>query len=268
MAIGINGAFVPSELVTGGFSGLAIIIRSLLGIPVWLTAALLNVPLFLAAISRKGFRFVGKGLYGAAALSAFLAVVPEVSLTGKDILLAAVFGGVLQGLGLGLVFYAGGTTGGTDMAAVLLKPAVPSWSAAQLLQLLDGLIVLAGAGSFGLRKALYAVVAIIVTGKMIDMIQEGLNFAKAAYIISDRAEEIAEVLLHRLKRGVTGIPVEGMYSGKKKNMLFCTVGKKQVPVLKEIVSEADPGAFMIVLDAREVLGEGFSGRCQTESCKK
>ena len=262
MAFAINCAFVPADLVTGGFSGLAIVIRDLAGLPIWLMSALLNVPLFFAAIWKKGFRFVSKALFGAAALSVFLAAVPELSVTGGDVFLSALFGGVFQGAGLGLVFSAGGTTGGTDMMAVLLKGALPAFSAAQILQVLDGLVVLTGAGVFGLQKALYAVVAIVITARVTDMLLEGLNFAKAAYIISDHAEEIAESLLHKLARGVTGIPARGMYSGVRRDMLFCTVGKKQIHALKEFVSEIDPEAFMIILDAREVLGEGFSGNQQ------
>ena len=260
MAGAVNCAFASAGLVTGGFSGVAIIVRHFTELPVWLISALLNVPLFLFAAKRRGGPFLRKALTGGIFLPFFLALVPEIPLTGQDVFLAALFGGVLQGVGLGLVFAAGGTTGGTDLTATLLQDFFPGRSAAWILQLLDGAVVLLGAGTFGIQKALYAVVAVVVTSRVIDMMAEGLNFAKAAYIISEHAEELARVLMKRLNRGVTGIPVRGMYSGRQKNMLFCTVARKQLHVLKRMVAELDPSAFLIILDAREVLGEGFSGR--------
>ena len=260
MAVAVNCAFVSSGLVTGGFSGAAIIVRHFTGIPVWLVPAVLNVPLFLFAARKRGGRFLGRALTGAVCLSVFLAAVPEIPLTGQDMFLASLFGGVLQGAGLGLVFAAGGTTGGTDLTAALLKSVFPELSPARILQILDGIIVLAGADVFGFQKALYAVAAVAVTTHVMDLMLEGLNFAKAAYIISERAADMAGALMEHLNRGVTGIPARGMYSGRQRDMLFCTVGKRQIHILKKIVADTDPAAFLIILDAREVLGEGFSGK--------
>ena len=155
------------------------------------------------------------------------------------------------------MFLGKGTTGGTDMVAVLIQHFVKHMSVARIMQLVDALIVAAGAFVFGPKNALYAIVAIFIVAKVTDGLLEGMNYAKAVYIISDHAEELSKELMSELDRGATGIPVKGMYQGKDRMMLFCIIGKKQIVRLKEIVVKTDPGAFLIVTDAREVLGEGF-----------
>ena len=152
----------------------------------------------------------------------FLALVPEIPLTGQDVFLAALFGGALQGVGLGLVFAAGGTTGGTDLTATLLRDFFPGRSAAWILQLLDGAVVLLGAGTFGIQKALYAVVAVVVTSRVIDMMAEGLNFAKAAYIISEHAEELAR------RAGVPALHVDTYARNDRMQALFQKRGFRRV----------------------------------------
>jgi uncharacterized membrane-anchored protein YitT (DUF2179 family) len=158
---------------------------------------------------------------------------------------------------MGLVLRANATTGGTDMVAALIRLRIRHYNVAQIMQILDGAIVILGFFVFGLRASLYAIVAIYVTTQVSDAILEGFKFSKAAYIITDHYDEIAEALMTELDRGVTGLKATGMYTGKDRCVLYCVVSKKQIVALKELVVEIDPCAFVIVSDVREVLGEGF-----------
>jgi uncharacterized membrane-anchored protein YitT (DUF2179 family) len=263
VAFSIQCIYDPSGLVTGGFSGIAIIVKSLTeglagaGIPLWLTNTVLNIPVFVAAFVKMGKRFVGRTLLGTILLSAWLYVLPAVDLTQGDLLLAAVFGGVFSGAGMGLVFRANATTGGTDMVASLIHRKVRHYNIAQIMQVLDGAIVVFGFFVFGLRASLYAIVAIYVTTQVSDAILEGFKFSKAAYIITDHYEEIAKLLMEELDRGATGLKATGMYTGKERCVLYCVVSKKQIVSVKELVARVDPQAFVVVSDVREVLGEGF-----------
>ena len=263
MAVSITSIYDHMQMVTGGFSGLAIIIKSLTenlmpgGIPLWLTNAVLNIPLFFLGVSIKGWGFTKKSIFGALALSLWLFLIPELPIIPDDMLLAALFGGVIMGVGIGFIFMGQGTTGGTDMVSALIQHKMRHYSIAQILQVVDGAIVILGVFTFGLQRALYAVIAIFVTTKVTDGFLEGMKFAKIAFIITDLHDELAKSLMEELERGLTGISARGMYSGEEKTMLFCVVGKKQIVRLKELVTRTDPKAFVIVTDAREVIGEGF-----------
>jgi len=257
MAMAIKMIYDPAGLVTGGVSGVGIIMKELIGIPLWLTNTMLNIPLFVAAFMVKGWKFISRTVVSTLALSFFLYVLPDINLGMNDVLLSALFGGALTGIGTGLVFMARSTTGGTDLLAAVLQHYMRHFSVAQIMQVLDGLVVIAGAWIFGLEYALYAIMAVLVVTKVTDGILEGMHFSKVAYIISDKADEIAQSIMTDLERGVTGINGVGMYSGNAKNILFCVVSQKEIVLVKDIVSKIDPGSFVIVTDAREVLGEGF-----------
>lgn len=263
MALAIQCIFEPIGLVTGGFSGIAIIIRKMTagivegGVPLWLTNLALNVPVFIAALIIKGRKFLGRTVIGTVLLSFWLYVIPQVDLTQGDYMLSAVFGGVITGIGIGFVLLAKATTGGTDMVSALIQKYVRHYSVVQILQVIDGMVVLAGLYVFGLKPALYAIVAIFITSKVSDALMEGMKYSKAAFIITDCYKEIADAIMTQLDRGLTGLDATGMYSGDKKTVLYCVVSKKEIVELKDIVSKIDPKAFVIVTDAREVFGEGF-----------
>lgn len=263
MALAIKGIFDPVSLVTGGFSGIAIIVKNITegiiegGIPLWLTNLLLNIPLFVVAIKVKGWRYIAKTIFATIWLSVALWYMPEKNLMPDDIFLASVFGGVISGLGIGLVLMANATTGGTDTMAAIIQHFIRHYSIAQIMQVLDGVIVLAGAWVFGINRALYAIICIYLVSKVSDGILEGLKFSKLAYIISEHYEEIAKQIMKELDRGATGLDAVGMYSGEKKEVLFCVVSKKEIVKVKDIVRRIDADAFMIVSDVREVFGEGF-----------
>ena len=165
-----------------------------------------------------------------------------------------------MGVGIGLVFLGGGTTGGTDLLSALIQKYLKHYSIAQIMQFVDGTIVLIGAFVFGVERALYAIIAVFLVTKVSDGLIEGLKFSKSVYIITDKPDRIASMIMNDLDRGVTGISAKGMYSGQEKLMLYCVLGKKQLVYLKEKIDEIDPQAFVIVGDAREVHGEGFIER--------
>lgn len=263
MAVGINVIYEPLSMVTGGFSGIGILVKKLTqtarwsGIPVGMTTLLLNIPLFIWGYSQKGKVFVKKTVYAASCFSFFLLIIPTFDIVKQDYLMAALVGGLLNGTGIGLVFSQGASTGGSDLLSVLTAKILPGLSASERLILIDTLIVAAGVFIFGLEIGLYAVVAVFVTGKVSDAILDGLKFAKIAYIISDHPEEISEHILRELGRGLTGLEGQGMYSEKHKMVLMCVVSKKEAVLLKDIVKNADNEAFLILSEAKEVLGEGF-----------
>lgn len=262
MGTAITSCFDAAGMVTGGFSGIAILVKAWTkglygnGIPLWVTNLVLNVPLFILAAKIKGFKFVKKALVGDLALTVWLAVLPAWQLS-DDFLLVALYGGLIQGAGIGLVFLGGGTTGGTDLLAAIIQNFMRHYSIAQIMQFIDGAVVVLGMYVFGMERALYAIIAVFLVTKVSDGIIEGLKFSKSVYIITDKPEEISRMVIEDLDRGITGISAKGMYSGDDKLMLFCVVGKKELVPLKEKIDEIDENAFVIVGDAREVHGAGF-----------
>ena len=263
MAIAIQWIFDRVGLITGGFTGLTIIIRNLTeallpgGIPLWLTNIVLNIPIFLYSYIRFGKYYIVKTGFATILLSVWLYLIPVIDMSGDDYMLAALFGGAFTGIGMALVLKAGATTGGTDMVAAIIQSHMRLYTVVQVMQVLDAAIVILGLYVFGLRPTLYAVVSIFVSTKISDAFLEGFKTSKAAFIITNRYEEVAERLMDELDRGVTGLHAQGMYTEEKKCVLYCVVSRKEIVRAKEIVNDVDSSAFVIVSDVREVLGEGF-----------
>ncbi|MGH4140206.1 YitT family protein [Clostridium sp.] len=264
LAAGVNMFLAKIRLVTGGLSGLAIIIQYITekqygrGIPLWLTNIVVNIPLIAIAIKLKGRKFVGKSVFAAAYLSFALFYTSFIPAPEVDVLLSSIFGGVFVGIGLGFVLRASASTGGTDLAANIIKVYLKNVPIAKIILVIDSTIIIIGAFVFGIEKAMYALISVYIVSKVIDSILEGINFSKAVFIISDNSKEIAEALLKDLKRGVTGINGTGMYTKGEKQVLFVVVGKNQLVPLQKMVKEIDAKAFITIADVREVLGEGFT----------
>ncbi len=259
LAIGIANIYDPFQMVTGGVGGIAIILRAVLNIPLWVSNTVINIPLFIVGYYLKGWKFLAKTMYSTILLTVFLMVLPSHALIPTaDYFLAAIFGGILSGIGCGLIFGNNATSGGTDLFAAIVQKYLPHYSLTQILQVVDWIIVLAGIHFFGLECALYAVVSIYVMSHISSAILDGMNFAKTAFIISPQTKEIADAILNKMGRGVTGIKATGMFSENETLMLYCVLSNREVPSLKDLVRQIDPTAFMIVADAREVSGEGFT----------
>ena len=266
LALGINWFTSPLGLVTGGLSGLTIIVKFLsekllgYGIPLWITNLALNIPLFLISIKQRGIEFAKKSMWGVGLLTLALwytEFIPNLLDVQGDLLLGGIFGGAILGLGVGIVLKAGGTTGGTDMLATIIKFKHNRFPIAKLILVLDGLIILAGMLVFGSTKAMYAIIAVFISSKVINWVLEGMHHAKAAFILSNHSQEISEAIMTKLPRGVTGIKAQGMYTKQDKEMLYVVVSRKEITKLRDMVKAIDHEAFITIADGREVLGQGF-----------
>lgn len=274
MALGMNLFLIPYKLAPGGVSGLATVLHHVSQgrLPVGLLMLAMNIPLFLLGWKSKGHGFMLRSLFGTIVLSLVIDLTApsidrlvnvwfvsmDVTMATPDLLLNALAGGLIMGIGLAFVLKEDATTGGTDMAAAILRKFIPGLSIGTFLLFLDVVVVLFATVAFrSIKLGLYATVSLYVASKTIDAFLEGINFAKTLMIISDKAEMIAERLMHEIDRGVTGLKGVGMYSGKAKTVLMCVVKREEIPQVKHIVQECDPQAFVLLSDAREVLGEGF-----------
>lgn len=271
MAFAVGNILEPAHLVTGGAAGLAIVVKDVTarwngfseltglaeGIPLWATTMVLNAPLFVAAYKCKGKRFLGKSLAGTVLFSTFLAIMPVLHFMPDDLLLNAIFGGAMEGLGLGLVLRAKGSTGGSDLLATLLHRRWPHYSIPRIMAVIDGVIVVLGVIAFGIMHGGYSLITVYLVAYVSDLVVAGFGKSVLIHIISDQYEAIAGCIMKELERGVTALPSIGLYRNKERKMLLCVVSKKQLVYVKEIVYKLDPKAFVMLTDAREILGEGF-----------
>ena len=259
-ALAFDAFFAPTQVAMGGITGLAQIINLLVpGLSVGLLAFLLNVPLFLAGWKFIGFRLLASSLFAMAVSSAAIDAIALLhTFPAMDPMLASVCGGALMGLGLGMVFSQGATTGGTDIVARLLKLKFPWLPMGKLVLVPDGVVLTLAALVFGrVETALYGAVAIFVSGRVMDTVLYGLDTSKVAYIISDQWRQISDALLRDRQRGVTILRGEGAWTGDAKQVLMVAFKQKEIVEVKQVVHDTDPRAFMIVCDAHDVLGEGF-----------
>lgn len=268
MAAGINMIYQPMSMVTGGFSGIGILIQHFFSIPLWVVTLVLNLPLFILAWKMLGKQYVQKTVVASLCLTVFLALLPQTPIQHEDYLMAALSGGALNGIGLGIVFRRGASTGGTDLLSSLMEQWFPERNAAAFLAVIDGVLVVAGMVVFGVRIGLYSIVAVVVTSKLMDRMIEGVKFAKMLYIISDQSEEIAGEILEKIGRGVTALRGRGMYSSYEKNVLMCAVSRKELVQVRRLVMRMDGQAFLIISDVREIMGEGFGTDFMQNSQKK
>ena len=259
-ALALVWLLIPNKIAAGGVSGLAIVVYHLWGLPVAITMLLLNLPLFLGSLATFGPRYGVKTLFGTTFISIMIEfwdkVMNLIPLT-KDPLLASLYGGVIAGVGMGIAFRFRGTSGGTDLAAQLLNR-ITGISVGHSLLLFDGfVIILAGLAFNSSELALYAIITLFITSKALDAILEGLDYAKAAIIISEQSEVIGERILTELQRGATALFGRGLYSSINKEIILCVISRAEEVRLKELVKQLDPKAFVIIADVHEVLGEGF-----------
>lgn len=256
-ALAFNMFLIPNKIAPGGVSGIATVIYYLFKFPVGVMMLLLNVPIFIFGIKEIGTGFGIKTLISTLLLSLMIDLI-KVPIITHDLILASVYGGIVMGIGLGLVFKANASTGGTDMAARIVHKRASFVGVGWVIFVIDFIVVAAAGIVFGAEQALYALVSLFLAAKMIDLIQEGFNSAKAFIIISNKADTISNRILKEMNRGVTGLHGRGMFSDYEKEILLCVISRTEITRLKEIVVDEDPYAFVIVTNVREVLGEGFT----------
>lgn len=259
-AVSFVWCFDPNEIAFGGITGLGQIINLLFPIvPVGVTVIVMNIPLFLLGWKLIGGRLLVSSLYAMFISSVFIDLLtPLYDWKPMDPLLACIFGGLLLGAALGVIFLQGATTGGTDLAARLLKLKLPWLPMGKLLMAIDlGVIVLTALVFRKLETALYGLVGLYISTLAMDGVLYGMDNAKVAYIISDKNEDISSVIVHKLERGVTILHGQGAYTGADKKVLMCAFKQREIATIKDEVKSIDPNAFLIVCNAHEVLGDGF-----------
>jgi len=257
-AAGLDLFLIPNKIAAGGVSGLATVIHYVAHIPVGVTMLALNIPLFLFSVKELGVRFGLNTLFGAVVLSASIDVIARYApVITQDIFLSTLYGGVVCGLGMGIVFKYHGTTAGTDLAAKLIHKFTGISVGQALLGVDFFVITLAGIIFSSFELAMYALISLFVTSKVIDLVQEGRRDTKAFFIISSKPAEVANTIMRDMERGVTFLQGRGGYTEMSRDVLFCVVTSAELSMLKKIIHDTDSGAFVIVADTTEVLGEGF-----------
>lgn len=270
LAAGFVFFISPYKIVPGGVYGIAIVIHYMTegmfswapsGLPIGMMGLIMNIPLTILGVKILGPRFGVKTVVGFVLTSVFMDVITylygEAPLVAGDALLSSIFGGVLVGLGLGLIFKSKATSGGSDIVAMILAK-YTKMPLGQLMIYVDSAIVLVGLVVFADWKIpLYSWIVIYVTGKTIDIVLQGMSVDKTLFIISDKFVEIRDRIINDLHRGGTYIPGKGMYNGSDKTIIFTVVNRREMALLQEYIHEIDPTAFLTVLEANEILGEGF-----------
>lgn len=261
MGIGIVFFLEPNTIAPGGVTGIGVVIQSLTGIPVDVTNLVINIPLFISGVILLGSAFGMKTAYATVMLSVSIRVFTIIGhgyVLTHDLLLSSIYGGVIMGTGIGLVFRSGGTTGGTDLAGAILNKYFPNLSIPKAMMVLDLMVVVAaGLVVRNIEISLYSVITLYILVQMADFIVDGLNYSKAFYIISNHSDEIGKQINTELYRGVTALQGRGFYTGSERDVLLCVVNRAQVARLKKLVYEIDEKAFIMVTTVHEVLGEGF-----------
>lgn len=257
VGLSLNALIIPNRIADGGVTGVAIILHYLYQWPVSWVVFLLNVPLFLIGLKMVGRKFLILSVFGVVFFSLSVQLTAQVPILTHDRLLAVIFGGVLSGVGMGIIFRSRGSLGGTDILAVFLSRTTP-FSVGQILLGIDASIFTVTAVLFRPETAMYAALYMFIATRVIDLVQEGMSHSKAVLVITQEPQGIAREIMDKLGRGVTLFHAEGAYSGEAKQVVYCVVGRTELSQIKEIVRERDPKAFLTISEVPEVVGEGFA----------
>ena len=249
----------PNHIAPGGLTGFSTILHFYFGLPIGITTLALNIPLLILGWRMIGPRFIARTVFATLAFTLLIDIFDILRLAplSLDPMLAAVFGGVLVGLGMGLIIRGNATTGGTDLMARLVHHRFRGLSIGVILFAFDLFVTLLAWIFIGAQHALYAIISVYIITKVVDQAVMGFGTDKACFIISSKPEIIAERLMAEMDRGVTYIKASGAFSGQDQRMLISVVSRMEVPKIKSVVKEEDPKAFMFIMDTHETLGEGF-----------
>lgn len=263
LSLSVIVLFKPSGIVIGGVSGISILLESITyqtfgkGVPIWLTNTIINIPLFIIGKKVIGKAFFLRSLFGFTVGTTVFYYIGMIEILPVDEFLITIIGGAGVGVGVAFANKSGGSSGGTDLLAAIIKKFHPHLPVNKILTYIDGTIILFGMYIFGIEKGLYALIAAYIVGKTFGIVLEGLTFARIIYIITNKPDELSSALMKKLNRGVTGLQGRGMYTKQEKVVLFTVIAPRQIGILKDITEEIDENAFIIVSDAKEVLGYGF-----------
>ncbi len=254
----------PSHIAPGGLTGIAVIFNYLWKVPVGMVSLGLNIPLFIAGYRRMGKIFAFRSLIATVLFSLLIDILPLEPIT-EDPLLSTLFGGVLLGIGLGFILRGGATTGGTDMLAKMVHRRLQFISTGVFLFAFDFLVVAVSGLVVGSSEALYALINIYISARVIDTVVVGLSGNKACLLISEKWEVIMKRIMKEMDRGVTLLSARGGYTGKERPTIYCVISRAEIMALKRIVQEEDENAFLTIMEAHEAIGDGFSGMQDNEN---
>ena len=258
MALGTSLFLLPNQLSSGGFAGIATIIYYFLHIPMGTTILAFNIPLFIMAVYKLGKNFFVKSLIGTTTFSFFIDIFDKLNPLTDDRFLACIYGGIIIGLGTAIILKANSSTGGSDLVGFIARSYKPNLRVGKIIIIIDTIIVILNMIFFKeIEIGLYSAIAIYLMGKMIDIIFEGIYFTKLLIIISNKNEEIAKEIGNKIQRGTTGLYGKGMYTQKDKLILICAASRGDIARIKDIARQIDKNSFIIIANAREVVGNGF-----------
>lgn len=258
MALGTSLFLLPNQLSSGGFAGIATIAYYFLNIPMGTTIIAINIPLFIIAVYRLGKSFCLKSLLGTISFSIFIDIFDKFTPLTNDRFLACIYGGIVIGLGTAILLNSNSSTGGSDLLSFIARSFKPDLRMSNIIIIIDTVIVVLNMIFFKeIEIGLYSAIAIYLMGKIIDIIFEGIYFTKLLIIVSDKTEEIAKKVGEKIQRGATGIFGKGMYTGEDKLILMCAASRGDIARIKMIARKIDRNSFIIIANAREVVGKGF-----------
>lgn len=258
MAIATSLFLLPNQLSSGGFAGIATILYYFLKIPMGTTILAFNIPLFLFAGYKLGKSFLIKSIIGTTTFSIAIDILDKLTPLTQDRFLACIYGGIIIGLGTAIILKANSSTGGSDLISMLVRKYNPDIRTSNVIIIVDTIIVGLNVLFFKeIEIGLYSAIAIYLMGKMVDIIFEGIYFTKLVIIISNKSQEISEEIGEKIRKGTTGLFGKGMYTNEHKTILMCAASRGDVARVKQTAKKIDPKSFIIIANAREVVGLGF-----------
>lgn len=257
MAIGTGSFLLPNQLSSGGFSGIATVLYYFFKIDMSKSIIFLNVPLFIIGLFKLGWKFILRTVFATTIYSYAIDISNNIIVV-EDRVLASIYGGIVIGIGLAFILKTNTSTGGTDLLALILQNNKINLKVGNIIAIVDIIVVFLNLIAFrDIEIGLYSAISIFMIGKLIDVIFEGINYCKVLYIISEKYEDLTEIINKELKRGATGLYANGSYSRKNKMVIMCVSKRNELEKIKVIISKVDKDAFLIITDAREVYGLGF-----------
>lgn len=258
MAAGVSLFLLPNELSTGGFSGIATIVYYFFKVPMGVTVLALNIPLLIIAYFKVGKQLFARSIYGTIVFSLMIDLIDKITPLTHDRFLGCIYGGVFAGIGTAIILKFDASTGGSDLLSHIIRAYKKQYKSSSLILAVDTVVIALNVIFFkNIEIGLYSAIAIFLMGKMIDLIFEGVNFAKVIFIISPKYEEIAGQISASINRGSTGLFSKGMYTDQEKLTLLCVGSRTEAYEMQSIAKEIDKEAFIIIMNAREVIGKGF-----------
>ena len=255
---GTANFLLPNQISSGGFAGIATIIYYFFNIKMGTTIIILNLPIFIIGYIKFGKTFILKTIFATFLYSKFIDLFSMLDFGTEDRFLGSIYGGILIGIGLALVFKADSSTGGTDLIAYIAQDYNINVKMSKIIVFIDIFVVIANLIAFKeIEIGLYSAITIYISGKMIDVVFEGINFSKIIYIISDHHEEIMEIINKEIKKGATALYSRGSFTGKNRMVIMCVSQRRDIDKIKNISRKIDKNSFIIIADAREVYGLGF-----------